>query len=337
MISRRAVPFVFLLSLSLAACDSAPRDTAAASAAAASGSAADWAIAIHGGAGSSPDSRTPAENDAYLAGLRTALQHGVSVLDGGGAALDAVEQVIRLLEDDPLFNAGKGAVFNHDGGHELDASLMDGASLACGAVAGVTTVKNPISLARLVMERTRHVLLAGAGADRFAEEMDVERVDQDYFYTEARHESLQRVLEDERRKGEEHGTVGVVALDRKGNLAAGTSTGGLTGKKHGRVGDSPIIGAGTYAKNATCAVSGTGVGEEYIRHGIAQRISDLMEYRELSLDSAVNHVVHEILRSGDGGVIAVDHNGAISMAFNTPGMARGAADSTGRFDVQLGH
>ena len=336
MILRRVIPFVLLVTLSLAACDSASRSAGETAPAAREGGGVAWAIAVHGGAGSSPDSRTREENDAYLAGLRTALQHGVSILDGGGSALDSVEQVIRLLENDPLFNAGKGAVFNHEGGHELDASVMDGASLACGAVAGVTTVKNPISLARLVMERTRHVLLAGVGADRFATEMGVELVNQEYFYTEGRHEGLKRMLEDERRTGGEHGTVGVVALDRAGDLAAGTSTGGLTGKKHGRVGDSPIIGAGTYANNATCAISGTGVGEEFIRHGVAQRISDLMEYRELSLESAANHVVGELLLPGVGGVIAVDHDGAISMAFNTPGMARGAADSTGLFDVQLG-
>lgn len=333
---RRWSPFLFLLGLSLLACDSASRSAGPAAPDIDRNAAGTWAIAIHGGAGSSPESRTPAENEAYLAALRAALQQGVSLLRDGGTALDTVEQVIRRMEDDPLFNAGKGAVFNHDGGHELDASVMDGATLSCGAVAGVTTVKNPISLARLVMERTRHVLLAGAGADRFAEEMGVELVGQDYFDTESRRESLERMLRNERRQEEEHGTVGVVVLDRAGNLAAGTSTGGLTGKKFGRVGDSPIVGAGTYAKNTTCAVSATGIGEEFIRHGVAQRISDLMEYRELPLGSAVNRVVNEILRSGDGGVIAVDRRGEIAVAFNTPGMARGTADWTGRFDVRLG-
>ena len=335
MILRRVLALILFATLSFVACDSGSRNAGEEAAVPGAGSDRAWAIAIHGGAGSSPDSRTQAENDAYLASLRSALRKGTSILEEGGTALDAVEQVILLLEDDPLFNAGKGAVFNHDGRHELDASLMDGESLGCGAVAGVTTVKNPISLARLVMERTRHVLLGGVGADRFAEEMGVEPVGQDYFYTQGSHDSLQRFLKSERREAGEHGTVGAVALDRAGNLAAGTSTGGLTGKKHGRVGDSPIIGAGTYAKNATCAVSGTGVGEEFIRHGVAQRISDLMEYRGLSLDSAAQQVI-ALLDEGVGGVIAVGHDGTISLVFNTAGMARGAADSTGRFDVQLG-
>lgn len=333
---RRVIPLILLTTLVFAACDTASRNTVEEPTNAGSSNESVWAIAIHGGAGSSPDSRTQAENDAYLLSLRSALRRGATLLDEGGTALDAVEQVILRLEDDPLFNAGKGAVFTADGQHELDASIMDGASLACGAVAGVTRVKNPISLARLVMERTRHVLLAGEGADRFAEELGVERVGQDYFFTEARHESLQRFLEAERRKTAEHGTVGAVALDRRGDLAAGTSTGGLTGKMHGRVGDSPIVGAGTYAKNATCAVSGTGVGEEFIRHGVAQRISDLMEYRGLSLEAATQHVVGELLHEGDGGIIAVGHEGSIAMVFNTEGMVRGAADSTGRFETRLG-
>jgi beta-aspartyl-peptidase (threonine type) len=296
--------------------------------------ALDYALAIHGGAGTISKSLPDSEREAYLDSLRQALRIGTSILDEGGTSLDAVEQVIRLLEDDPRFNAGRGAVFNHDGGHELDASIMDGATLGCGAVAGVTTVRHPISLARLVMERTRHVLLSGAGADRFAQEMGVERVDPDYFFTERRFEQLQRALRKQEAAAEK-GTVGVAALDRQGNLAAGTSTGGLTNKKHGRVGDSPIIGAGTYADNATCAVSGTGIGEEFIRHGVAHSISELMQHRGLSVEEAARRVVHERLRPGDGGIIAVDRRGAIAMVFNTEGMYRGAADSSGRFEVMI--
>ena len=247
----------------------------------------------------------------------------------GGTSLDAVEQILVFIENDPKFNAGKGAVYNHDGNHELDASIMDGRTHACGAVAGVTTVKNPISLARRVMERTRHVLLAGAGAERFADETGVERVTQDYFHTERRYRQWQ-----ERLKGA-RGTAGAVALDRHGNLAAGTSTGGLTDKRFGRIGDSPIIGAGTYADNATCAVTGTGVGEEYIRYAVALRISALMAYRGLSLQDAAEEVIMKTLKPGDGGIAGVDHSGAIALVFNTEGMFRGAADSNGRFEVAI--
>jgi isoaspartyl peptidase/L-asparaginase-like protein (Ntn-hydrolase superfamily) len=296
----------------------------------------DYAIAIHGGAGSFPQQNDPVEREAYTASLRAALEAGVAILDGGGTSLDAVESVIRILEDDPLFNAGRGAVYTNDGRHELDASLMDGASLACGGVAGVTRVKNPISLARLVMERTPHVLLAGPGADQFAKLEGVDLVDQEYYHTERRLLQLQRRQDRERAVDREHGTVGAVALDRRGNLAAGTSTGGLTGKQHGRVGDSPLIGAGTFAKNATCAVSGTGTGEEFIRHGVARSISDHMEYGGLSLQAAADQVVLGTLEPGDGGIIAVSHAGELVLVFNTEGMARGAADSRGRFEVHFG-
>ena len=257
--------------------------------------------------------------------------------------MDAVEQVIRFLEDDPQFNAGKGAVFNSDGGHELDASIMDGQTKACGAVAGVKTVKNPISLARLVMTKTQHVLLAGDGADRFAKEMKVDTVDQKYFWTEEQHQAWlkarekQKQLEGDTPSSTAHkGTVGCVALDKQGNLAAGTSTGGLTNKKYGRVGDSPIIGAGTYADNKTCAVSCTGIGEHFIRNAVAYDVSARMAYKGGSVKEAVSHVIHQILKPGDGGMIALAHDGSISMDFNTPGMARAAADSSGRFEVQLG-
>jgi beta-aspartyl-peptidase (threonine type) len=325
MRSRVKRAILLIAVLGLAACAPRPAD------------APGWVLVVHGGAGSGAESRSPEVNERYRSGLRAALDRGSAILERGGSSLDAVEQVIRLLEDDPTFNAGRGAVFNHDGEHELDASLMDGSTLACGAVAGVTTVKNPISLARLVMERTRHVLLAGEGAERFATETGVERVDPAYFFTEQRHELWQRVLEAEsRRSAGEQGTVGAVALDLQGNLAAGTSTGGLTGKRKGRVGDSPIVGAGTYAKNSTCAVSGTGVGEEFIRHGVAVRISDLVEYRGLSLRSAASEVVEGILESGTGGVIALDGAGEVAVVFTTEGMAWAVADAAGRREVGLG-
>jgi beta-aspartyl-peptidase (threonine type) len=294
-----------------------------------------WALAIHGGAGTIARDMPEERVTGYRTGLERALRAGSSILEQGGTGLDAVEQVIRMLEDDPHFNAGKGAVFNHDGGHELDASIMDGADLSCGAVAGVTTVKNPISLARLVMERTRHVLLAGDGAERFADAQDVERVDADYFFTEYRQRKFQEALAAEAERPTGGGTVGAVALDREGNLAAGTSTGGLTNKMFGRVGDTPIVGAGTYAKNGACAVSGTGRGEEFIRHAVGRSIAALVEREGMALDEAARHVVHDVLRPGDGGVIAVDGRGDIAMAFNTPGMYRGAADASGRFEVRI--
>ncbi len=293
-----------------------------------------WAIAIHGGAGTISKELAASQREARETGLEHALASGKAILERGGSSLDAVEAVIRQLEDDPWFNAGRGAVFNHDGGHELDASIMNGETMACGAVAGVSTVGNPISLARMVMERTNHVLLAGPGAERFAEEQGVERVDAQYFFTDERYESYRKALRDSA-EGPGRDTVGAVALDRQGNLAAGTSTGGLTNKLHGRVGDSPIIGAGTYAKNDTCAVSATGKGEEFIRHAVAHSISFLMEHEKLSLQEAAGRVVHQVLRAGDGGIIGVARDGSIVMAFNTTGMYRGAADSSGRFEVRI--
>jgi beta-aspartyl-peptidase (threonine type) len=297
---------------------------------------ADWALAIHGGAGVIEKSEYDAVRQEYLDSLQQALELGRSVLDGGGTSLEAVQRVIVFLEDDPKFNAGRGAVYNHDGGHELDASIMDGRTLACGGVAGVTTVKNPILLAYDVMKHTPHVLLAGPGAERFAAEMGVERVDPHYFDTPRRYKQWRDRVERESGAGPaDHGTVGAVALDRHGNLAAATSTGGLTDKRFGRIGDSPIIGAGTYADNRTCAVSGTGQGEEFIRNDLAFRVSALMAYRGASLQEAADEVVHRVLRPGDGGIIAVDHDGNIAMVFNTGGMFRGAADSRGRFEVAI--
>jgi beta-aspartyl-peptidase (threonine type) len=294
-----------------------------------------WALAIHGGAGVPRDSLDAEREAAYRTSLEAALRVGLETLEGGGRALDAVEAVVRSMEDDPLFNAGRGAVFNHNGINELDASIMDGATLACGGVTGVTTVKNPVSLARLVMEETPHVLLARKGAELFAESMGVELVEPAYFFTEERWDRLQEIKRREGEPGDTRGTVGAVALDRYGDLAAATSTGGLTNKMYGRVGDSPIVGAGTFADNTTCAVSGTGKGEEFIRHGVALTIAHLMQFRGLSVGEAADRVVHDVLQPGDGGVIAVDGQGNIVMTFNTPGMFRGAADDGGRFETAI--
>jgi L-asparaginase / beta-aspartyl-peptidase len=299
-----------------------------------------YAIAIHGGAGTDPGKMTETEVAAVEGSLKKALEIGIAELDQGGASLDAVEKVIRFLEDDPLFNAGKGAVFNADGKHELDASIMDGRTKACGAVASVRTVKNPISLARLVMTKTRHVLLVADGAEKFAGEMKVDRVDQQYYFTQKAHDEWQKKrATDKSPKPDDvpKGTVGCAALDSHGNLAAGTSTGGLTNKKAGRVGDSPLIGAGTYADNATCAVSCTGTGEEYIRNAVAYDISARLAYRGDTLQDAVHAILTTRLKKGDGGIIAVDRLGNITMQNNTSGLARAAADSSGYKEVKLGN
>lgn len=291
-----------------------------------------FAIVIHGGAGA-PASLPEDERKAAEAALEKALKIGVAELEAGAKSLDVVEKVIRLLEDDPVFNAGKGAVYNAAGGHELDASIMDGETLACGAVAGVKTVKNPIGLARLVMTKTRHVLLTADGAEKFADKMGVDRVENSYFATEPRRLEWEQVKKAQ--KSEDHkGTVGCAVLDTHGNLAAGTSTGGLTNKMFGRVGDSPIIGAGTYADNKTCAVSCTGIGEQFIRNSVARDVSARMEYAGQSLEEAIKTILEKKLRKGDGGIIAVSHDGKISMQFNTDGMFRAAADSNGRFEIK---
>jgi beta-aspartyl-peptidase (threonine type) len=299
-----------------------------------------FALALHGGAGTEPEKLAPAEREVMEASLKKGLEIGRDILQRGGSSLDAVEQVIRHLEDDPQFNAGRGACYNAVGKHELDASIMDGKTRACGAVAGVRTVKNPISLARLVMTNTRHVLLMGDGAEQFADETKVERVKNEWFDTEKQHKYWQEVLEKQKhkaaRKKEYKGTVGCVALDSQGNLAAGTSTGGITNKRWGRIGDSPIIGAGTYADNATCAISCTGTGEEFIRNAVAFDISARMAYRGDNLKDAVDAVLRKVLKPDDGGLIALDKNGQIVLDFTTVGMARGQVDSTGWMEVKLG-
>jgi beta-aspartyl-peptidase (threonine type) len=292
-----------------------------------------WAIAVHGGAGTITRARmTPEVEAQYRDMIKAVIDTGAAILASGGSALDAVERTIRLMEDSPLFNAGKGAVFTHEGRNELDASIMDGSNLAAGAVAGVTDIRNPITAARTVMEKSPHVMLTGKGASEFAAEMGLEIVDPSYFRDERRYNELQRALKDEK-----HGTVGCVALDMNGDLAAGTSTGGMTNKRYNRVGDAPVIGAGTYANNATCAVSATGHGEFFIRYTVAHDISALMEYRGLTLDQAAGEVIKEKLvrAGGTGGVVAVDRTGNITMPFNTEGMYRGFKTSGGRNGVYI--
>ena len=298
-----------------------------------------WAIAIHGGAGAKPDATQPQLEAHYRAALTAALKVGTKILEGGGTSLDAVEAAVVVMEDEPLFNAGRGAVFTNAGGHTLDASIMSGKDARCGAVAGVTTVRNPIKLARKVITQTRHVLLAGSGAERLAEELGFVPVPNSYFSTERRREQWKRKRGDSQPvhggKAGEKGTVGAVALDAAGNLAAATSTGGLTNKKYGRIGDSPIIGAGTYADNRSCAVSATGTGEEFIRHSVARSIAARMELAGATLQEAVGAVVLNTLKPGDGGVIAVDHRGNLAATYSTPAMVRGAADASGRFEVRV--
>jgi beta-aspartyl-peptidase (threonine type) len=272
----------------------------------------------------------------YEEGLREALEIGRSMLEDGAGALDVVERVIAYLEDHPQFNAGKGAVFNADGRFELDASIMDGRTGACGAVAGVGTVKNPIALSRKIMEETEHILLGGAGAERFAVESGMEQVVQEYFWTERRRRQWEEYLrENGNDEGAARGTVGAVVLDRHGDLAAGTSTGGLLGKMPGRIGDSPILGAGTWAGNGTCAVSCTGKGEEFIRHAVAHAVAAGMARGGASLEDSARHAVHDLLEPGTGGLIAVGGDGTIVMTYNTGGMLRAAADSTGRFEIAI--
>jgi beta-aspartyl-peptidase (threonine type) len=268
--------------------------------------------------------------DAYRNSLRRGLEHGTSLLKKGAPGLDVAETVVRFFEEDSLFNAGIGAVFTHEGSHELDAAIMDGRTLACGAVAGVKTVRNPISLARLVMERSRHVFMAGAGAEAFARQQGIPAVDPKLFDTRRRYEQLQKALADDK-----FGTVGCVVLDMQGHLAAATSTGGLTNKRWGRVGDTPVIGAGTWADDRNCAVSCTGQGEQFIRHTVARDVAALYEYKGLSLREAAAVVVHSKLEPGDGGLIAVARSGEIALVFNSAGMYRGAADANGRFEIAI--
>ena len=295
---------------------------------------ANFALVIHGGAGTILKKNMTAEKERdYKQKLEESLQAGYKVLSDGGSAMDAVEAAIHIMEDSPLFNAGKGAVFTNAGTNELDAALMNGENLKAGAVAGLKTVKNPISAARKVMEETWHVLLAGEGADKFAAEQDLEIVDPKYFFTERRWNALQKMKSDEQEK---YGTVGCVALDRFGNIAAGTSTGGMSNKRWGRIGDVPIIGAGTYANNKTCAVSATGTGEYFIRSAVAHDISAMMEYKGFSLDKASRTAIKKMGKlGGSGGVVCIDAKGNIAMPFNTKGMYRGYIKSNGKPKVYI--
>ena len=304
-------------------------------------------LVIHGGAGTITRAGMSAEREAqYRAGLTEALKTGQAILAKGGSSLDAVEATIKVMEDSPLFNAGKGAVFTHDGKNELDASIMDGKTMKAGAVAGLTIVKNPISAARAVMEKSKHVMLIGRGAELFATSVGLEVVDPAYFWTERRWKSLQEELLKESKPqaslptADENrfGTVGAVALDRSGNLAAGTSTGGTTNKKFGRVGDAPIIGAGNYADNESVAVSATGAGEYFIRWTVAYDIAALVKYRGLSVRDAAEEVVNRKLKAvpgAEGGVIVLDARGNFAMPFNTEGMYRGWIGEDGEAHVAI--
>ena len=310
-----------------------------------------FGMVIHGGAGTIlKKNMTPELEQAYQSKLKEALQTGYDILKNNGSSMDAVEATINILEDSPLFNAGKGAVFTGDGTHELDASIMDGRTLQAGAVASVKHVKNPITLARLVLEKSPHVMMVGAGAEEFAVQHNLDRVSQYYFYTEKRWKSLQKRKESVEEKttlvpekeniklaDKEKGTVGAAALDKAGNLAAGTSTGGMTNKMFGRVGDSPIIGAGTYANNQTCAVSGTGHGEYFMRLLVSYDIHALMAYEGKSLKEAANTVIMKKLEElgGTGGIIAIDKDGNIAMPFNTDGMYRGYIRENGETVVKI--
>lgn len=293
----------------------------------------EYVIVIHGGAGNASNRNIDEEKQQlYKEKLTEALAIGEKILSEGGTSIEAIEKTINYLEDCPLFNAGKGAVFTHEGTNEMDASIMDGSNLNAGAVAGVGDIKNPISAAIKVMNESEHVMLAGKGASDFARLMELEIVDSSYFRTQNRWESLQKIL-----KAEKHGTVGCVALDLNGNLAAGTSTGGRTNKRFGRIGDSPVIGAGNYANNNTCAVSATGHGEFFIRYMVAHDISALMEYKNMSLQDAADLVINKKLAEvgGDGGIIAVDKNGNIAMPFNTNMMFRAYSKSTGEKEIAI--
>ena len=312
---------------------------------------------IHGGAGVIRRGDLSLEREKeYRAALEKAVLAGYKTLQDGKSGLDAIQAAINLLEDSPLFNAGKGAVFTADGKNELDAAIMEGKTLKAGAVAGLRRVKNPINLARAVMENSPHVMMTGAGAEQFAKEQNIELVPESYFFTQNRWNSLQKIIKQEEEKtkaakagkkvsgvdlleepANKFGTVGAVALDREGNLSAGTSTGGMTYKKYGRVGDAPIIGAGTFADNRTCAVSATGWGEYFIRLGIARDISALMEYTALPIQQAADKVIKEKLQKmgGDGGVIAIDQYGNMAVSFNSEGMYRAYIDGNGKAVVEI--
>lgn len=311
----------------------------------------DWALVIHGGAGAISEDRPDSVKQAYFNDLDEALTVGEDILADGGSAVDAVENVINYLEDNPRFNAGKGAVFTHEGEHELDAAIMIGNTREAGTITGVKTIKNPISLARLVMGNSEHIMFAADGAEEYADQFDLERVNQDYFYTESRYKAWKRALEEEENEDaqsdlidqeqssergieDKYGTVGAVAIDQEGQLVAGTSTGGMTNKKFGRVGDVPIIGSGTYASDEV-AVSMTGWGERIMEVVSGHTISAYMKYKPATLEEAAEHLLEDLLDPGDAGMIAVDKNGNMLMDMNTNGMFRGKSDSEGNREVAI--
>lgn len=334
-------------SLNLASCDQQEKTT----------DSKQFVMVIHGGAGTiEKSSMTPEKEQAYTEALTEALQKGYDQIRQGNSSIDAVQAAINVMENSPLFNAGKGAVFTHDGRNELDASVMEGKNLMAGAVAGVTNIKNPINAARAVMEKSEHVMMVGPGAELFAAANGCDTVSPDYFFTQERWDQLQRTIREEEKgraafndvdprksrisgvsdRDKKFGTVGAVALDNQGNLAAGTSTGGMTNKRFGRVGDSPIIGAGTYCNNNTAGISSTGWGEYYIREVAANRVSALMELKGLSVVEATKQVIEEIGKmGGDGGMIALDKSGHAAMEFNTPGMYRGTVDKDGKISIYI--
>lgn len=377
MLHRLCLLAAVLLTASQGHAQSAP---AAASATSATPDPSRITLVIHGGAGTITKAlMTPEKEKAYQEALNQALDAGYSILKAGGTSLDAVEAAVRFMEDSPLFNAGKGAVFTHDGRNEMDAAIMDGRTLAAGAVAGVTVVRNPIRAARAVMEKSEHVMLVGSGAEQFAREKGLEIVDPRYFYTEARYQQLQKALAEERKpgtpdqlnmpaatpapaapekvktkqkggkphslvlpeeqiftEGKKYGTVGAVALDQFGNLAAATSTGGMTNKRYGRVGDAPIIGCGTYADNQSCAVSCTGWGEYFIRATVARDVAARVELLRQPLVQAAQATIDKVAKlGGDGGLITVDRQGNIAMPFNSEGMYRAYQKASGEKQVLI--
>lgn len=305
----------------------------------------DWAIVLHGGAGTISKDLPDSVKQSYMDDLDEAISIGEEALANGESSLDVVEKVINYLEDNPKFNAGKGAVFTHEGTHELDAAIMLGNTREAGAITGVTSVKNPISLARMVMENSKHVMFAGDGAEEYADEMGVERVNQDYFYTEKRYEAYKRAIEQDSQSGlkekskahwedSKYGTVGCVVLDQNGMLVAGTSTGGMTNKMYGRVGDVPIIGSGTYASDVV-AVSMTGWGEKIMRAVSGHTVSSYMKFKDASLEEAGDYLLNDVLDPNDAGMIAVDRYGNMYMDMNTGGMFRAMSDSEGKREVAI--
>ncbi|MFA4922894.1 MAG: isoaspartyl peptidase/L-asparaginase [Ignavibacteriaceae bacterium] len=292
-----------------------------------------YVLVIHGGAGGMDEQMPDSLKKEYLASLDEALEIGNLILASGGSSIDAVEAVLKYLEDNPLFNAGKGAVLTSEGIAEMDAAIMSGKDLSCGSVTGVKTIKNPVTLARAVMEKSPHVFLSGEGAEKFAGEVGIQKVNPKYFIEENRYEKWIKELNEIKKK--KKGTVGAVALDKFGNLAAATSTGGMSMKKPGRVGDAPVIGAGTYANNKTCAVSCTGWGEKFIKNTVAFNVSAMMEYKNMSLRDAANEMIHKRLSPNDGGLIAVDKDGNFTLQFNTKSMLRGFVTSEGKREVKI--